>query len=59
MDTNSYSIFDFLRYCGGSWRNTLYVPCGVCIHPCRAEQRGALVGCGRLWAAQGNLCGTV
>ena len=43
MDTNSYSIFDFLRYCGGSWRNTLYVPCGVCIHPCRAEQRGALV----------------
>jgi len=43
MDTNSYSIFDFLKYCGGSWRNTLYVPCGVCIHPCRAEQRGALV----------------
>ena len=43
MDTNSYLIFDFLRYCGGSWRNTLYVPCGVCIHPCRAKQRGALV----------------
>ena len=43
MSTSPCSIFDFLRYCGGSWRNTLYVPCGVCIHPCRAEQRGALV----------------
>lgn len=43
MSTNTYSIFDFLKNCGGNWRNTLYVPCGVCIHPCRAQQRGALV----------------
>lgn len=43
MCASSYSIFDFLRNCGGNWRNTLYVPCGVCIHPCRAKQRGALV----------------
>lgn len=43
MRTNSYSIFDFLKSCGGNWRNTLYVPCGVCIHPCRAKQRGVLV----------------
>ena len=43
MDTNSYSIFDFLKNCGGNWRNTLYIPCGVCIHPCRSKQRGALV----------------
>ena len=43
MSTNTYSIFDFLRSCGGDWRNTLYVPCGVCIHPCRAKQRGVLV----------------
>lgn len=41
--TNSYSIFDFLRSCGGDWRNTLYIPCGVCIHPCRAKQRGVLM----------------
>ncbi len=43
MSTSTYSIFDFLRNCSGNWRNTLYVPCGVCIHPCRAKQRGALV----------------
>ena len=43
MRTNSYSIFDFLKSCGGNWRNTLYVPCGVCIHPCRSKQRGVLV----------------
>ena len=39
----TYSIFDFLRNCSGNWRNTLYVPCGVYIHPCRAKQRGVLV----------------
>ena len=43
MSTNTYSIFDFLKNCGGNWRNTLYIPCGVCIHPCRSKQRGALV----------------
>lgn len=43
MSTNIYSIFDFLKNCGGNWRNTLYIPCGGCIHPCKAEQRGALV----------------
>ena len=43
MSTSFYSIFDFLRYCGGSWRNTLYVPCGMCIQSCRAEKRGVLV----------------
>ena len=43
MSTNTYSIFDFLKNCSGNWRNTLYVPCGVCIHPCRAKQRGVLV----------------
>lgn len=43
MSTSTYSIFDFLKNCGGNWRNTLHVPCGVCIHPCRAKQRGALV----------------
>lgn len=43
MGTNACSIFDFLRNCGGNWRNTLYVPCGVCIHPCMARQRGVLV----------------
>ena len=41
--TNSYSIVEFLRSCGGDWRNTLYVPCGICIDPCRAKQRGALL----------------
>ena len=39
----TYSIFDFLRNCSGNWRNTLYVPCGFCSHPCRAKQRGVLV----------------
>ena len=43
MSTNTYSIFDFLKNCSGNWRNALYVPCGVCIHPCRAKQRGVLV----------------
>lgn len=43
MGTNACSIFDFLRNCGGNWRNSLYVPCGVCIHPCMARQRGVLV----------------
>ena len=40
---STYSIFDFLRNCSGNWRNTLYVPCGFCSHPCRAKQRGVLV----------------
>ena len=39
----TYSIFDFLRNCSGNWRNTLYVPCGLCSHPCAAKQRGVLV----------------
>ena len=43
MSTNTYSIFDFLKNCSGNWRNTLYVPCGFCSHPCRAKQRGVLV----------------
>ena len=43
MSTNTYSIFDFLKNCSGNWRNTLYVPCGFCSHPCRANQRGVLV----------------
>lgn len=43
MKTSSYSIFDFLEHCGGNWRNTVYVPCGCCFHPCRAECRGCLL----------------
>lgn len=43
MKTSSYSIFDFLEHCGGNWRNTVYVPCGCCFHPCRAKCRGCLL----------------
>lgn len=43
MSKSSYSIFDFLRNCGGNWRNCIYIPCSFCLHPCRAEQRGALL----------------
>lgn len=43
MSTSTYSIFDFLKNCGGNWRNAVYIPCGFCFHPCRADQRGALL----------------
>ncbi len=43
MSTSIYSIFDFLKNCGGNWCNAVYIPCGFCLHPCRAEQRGALL----------------
>lgn len=43
MKTSSYSIFDFLEACGGNWRNTVYVSCEYCYHPCKAECRGCLL----------------
>lgn len=43
MRTSTYSIFDFLKNCAGNWCNAVYIPCGFCLHPCRAEQRGALL----------------
>lgn len=43
MKTGSYSIFDFLENCGGNCRNTVYVSCGYCLHPCRVECRGCLL----------------
>ena len=43
MIKSSYSIFDFLRNCGGSWMSTIYIPCGACSEPCQAAQRGVLL----------------
>lgn len=43
MIKSSYSIFDFLKNCGGSWMSTIYVPCGSCPEPCQAAQRGVLL----------------
>lgn len=43
MSKSSYSIFDFLRNCGGNWRNTVCVTCDYCIKPCGAELRGCLM----------------
>ena len=43
MRKSSYSIFDFLKDCQGNWRNTVFILCRSCGHPCANQRRGCLL----------------
>ena len=43
MNTTAYTIFDFLRDCGGNWRNAIHITCAPCKEACTIAGRGCLL----------------
>ena len=42
MDQIKRNLYELLFSCKGNWRNTIYVPCGPCPHPCKVDRSGCL-----------------
>ena len=42
MDQMNRNLYELLFSCKGNWRNTIYVPCGPCPHPCKVDRSGCL-----------------
>ena len=42
MDQIKRNLYELLFCCKGNWRNTIYVPCGPCPHPCKVDCSGCL-----------------
>lgn len=47
MKTTSYSLYDFLTDCAGTWRNAIFIACTPCRHPCKNQRCGHLLSADR------------
>ena len=36
------NLYELLFSCKGNWRNAIYIPCGLCPHPCKVDRSGYL-----------------